>query len=234
MTYRIPLPVGGRSETLDIVDPNSTAVQRFLRRDGLSAYEPPTVATLVTLFEDLDPGFTFFDVGANMGLYALIAASMFQPEAVTAFEPTPSTAAMLRKAVAANGLAVDVVEAAVGDREGVAALHFSEKSDSSNSLVEGFKASHESVQVDTIRLDEHVRRTHRDPQVIKIDVETFEPEVLAGAAETIARVRPHIVIEVLNRRGHDHGEEITAAMAPVWLQLLRVGSGAQLGTLARR
>ena len=30
----------------------------------------------------------------------------------------------------------------------------------------------------------------------------------------IERARPFIVIEVLNRRGHDHGEEITAAMEP--------------------
>ena len=43
---------------------------------------------------------------------------------------------------------------------------------------------------------------------------SFEPAVLAGAVETIARARPYIVIEVLNRRGHDHGVEITEAMAP--------------------
>ena len=69
VTYEIPLPAGGRRRTVDVVEPNSTAVQRFLRRDGLSAYEPPTVATLITLFADAEPGFTFFDVGANMGLY---------------------------------------------------------------------------------------------------------------------------------------------------------------------
>ena len=212
MTYRIPLPSGGRNDVLDIIEPNSTAVQRFLRRDGLAAYEPPTVATLLTLFGDLDEGFTFFDVGANMGLYALLCAALFEPGAVHAFEPTPDTAAILRRIVKANQCDVEVFEAAVGDATGRATLHLSEKSDASNSMVAGFKNSHVSVEVESVRVDDHVLRGERFPDVMKIDVETFEPAVLAGAAATIERDRPFIVIEVLNRQGRDHGLEITSAM----------------------
>jgi FkbM family methyltransferase len=214
VTYRIPLPAGGRVPTLDIVEPNSTAVQRFLRRNGLAAYEPPTLTTLLTLFDTQDDGFTFFDVGANMGLYALICASMFTPGAVDAFEPTPATVAVLRKAVRANRLEVNVIPAAVGAENGRATLHFSSKTDASNSMVEGFKESHGGIEVETLRLDDHVSRTGRAPNVMKIDVETYEPAVLAGAARTIEQSRPYIVIEVLHRRGRDHGIEITEAMAP--------------------
>jgi FkbM family methyltransferase len=213
MTYRIPLPAGGRLPTLDIVEPNSTAVQRSLRRNGLAAYEPPTLTTLLTLFDDQNDGFTFFDVGANMGLYALICASMFSPGAVDAFEPTPTTVAVLRKVVDANRLAINVIEAAAGDVNGRAVLHLSAKSDSSNSMVAGFKESSGAVEVETIRIDDHVAATGRTPNVMKIDVETFEPAVLAGAARSIERHRPFIVLEVLNRRGRDHGVEITQAMA---------------------
>lgn len=214
MTYCIPLPTGGRIRELDIVEPNSTAVQRFLRREGLARYESSTLATLLTLFDDLDSGFDFYDVGANMGLYAVICAGMFSPGSVVAFEPTPSTAAVLRKIVRKNDLDVDVVEAAVGERAGRAVLHLSTTSDASNSMVVGFKESHGSIEVPTLTLDDFTRRAGSDPNVMKIDVETFEPEVLAGAAATIRRSRPYIVIEVLNRRGRDHGEEITRAMAP--------------------
>jgi len=213
MTYWVPLPEGGARSRLDIVEPNSTAVQRFLRREGLANYEPPTVAALLALFEQQDPGFAFFDVGANMGLYALLCASLFEPGAVDAFEPTPSTAAVLRKAVRANRLDIGVVEAAAGDAAGKATLHLSDKSDASNSLVAGFKASSSGITVETIRLDDHVAATGHAPAVMKIDVETFEPAVLAGAVDTIERHRPYIVLEVLNRRGHDHGVEITEAMA---------------------
>lgn len=223
MAYRIPLPTGGRISVLDIIEPNSTAVQRFIRREGLAGYEPPTVATMLALFDQLDDGFTFFDVGANMGLYALLCSAMFEPATVDAFEPTPDTARTLSKIVKANGLDITVVEAAVSDTNGWAALHFSSKSDASNSLVAGFKKSHGSVEVPTLRLDDHVQNGHRDPQIMKIDVETFEPAVLAGARQVIERARPFIVIEVLNRKGHDHGEEITRAMASYDYYYYRLG-----------
>lgn len=214
MSYRIPLPEGSRRPALDLVEPNSTAVQRFVRREGLAGYEPPTAAALLALFDAAGPGFTFFDVGANSGLYAMLAATAFEPSAVHAFEPTPATVAVLDKIVRANRADVTVVGAAVGDAPGRATLHLSDKSDASNSLVGGFKVSSAHVDVDVVTIDDHVRATGTAPDVMKIDVETFEPAVLAGARSTIERHRPAIVIEVLNRRGHDHGEEISTAMAP--------------------
>ncbi|MDX2381222.1 MAG: FkbM family methyltransferase, partial [Acidimicrobiia bacterium] len=140
MSYRIPLPTDGQ-RSLDIVEPNSTAVQRFLRRNGLAAYEPPTVAALLAVFEDQPDGFGFFDVGANMGLYALLCASLSQPGPVDAFEPTPSTAQVARTIVKKNRLDITVAEIALSDSNGTVTLHLSDKSDASNSLVEGFKTS---------------------------------------------------------------------------------------------
>ena len=212
MTYLIPLP--GRADRLDIVEPNSTAVQRALRRDGLAAYEPSTVAALLALFEVQDDDLRFFDVGANMGLYALLCSALFHPVAVHAFEPTPSTVEVLRRVVRANRLDLTVVPAALGDTNGSAQLHLSAVSDSSNSLVAGFKRSVASVEVPVRRLDDYVNETGVAPNVVKIDVETHEPAVLAGALQTIAEHRPFIVIEVLFRGGRDHGIEITEALAP--------------------
>jgi FkbM family methyltransferase len=209
VTYRIPLPEGGSHSVLDIVEPNTTAVQRALRRDGLSAYEPPTVAAALALMDLASPTFTFFDVGANMGLYALLAAAMFDGATVHAFEPTPQTVAVLEAAVAANALDIHVVQAAVAETNGTAVLHLSAASDASNSMVEGFKQSYGAVEVVTVSLDEHVRRTGVAPDIMKVDVETYEPAVLSGASETLATYRPSIIVEVLNRRGHDHGEDIT-------------------------
>jgi FkbM family methyltransferase len=214
MTYWLPLPDGGSRSRLDIVEPNTTAVQRALRRDGLAAYEPPTVAAALALMEQAAAAFVFFDVGANMGLYALLSATMFEGATVHAFEPAPQTAAVLRRAVEANAVDVHVVEAAVADANGTAVLHLSAVSDASNSMVEGFKASRGAVEVATISLDEHVRRTGVAPDIMKIDVETFEPDVLSGASVTLERHRPAIIVEVLNRRGHDHGEDIMRAIEP--------------------
>jgi FkbM family methyltransferase len=211
VTYLIPLP--GRTDRLDIVEPNSTSVQRALRREGLAAYEPSTVTTLLTLF-DRTANLAFFDAGANMVLYALPCAAIFDPEHVHAFEPTPETVEVMQNAVRANRLDIDVIACALGDTDTTAELHLSSVSDSSNSLVKGFKQSVGTVIVPVRRLDTHVDSTGVAPNVMKIDVETFEPAVLAGAIDTIATHRPYIVIEVLHRRGHDHGDEITEVMDP--------------------
>jgi FkbM family methyltransferase len=211
MSFTIPLPAGGTRTSLDVIDPFSSMVQRFLRREGLAAYEPETAATLLALFELCDQPFTYYDVGANIGLYSHLCAAMFDDADVHAFEPTPEIAAIARAIAEANDLDIQVIEAAVSDDEGTAELHLSQTSDASNSLVGGFKESRGSVAVSRIRLDDHRRTTDRPPQVLKIDVETHEPEVLAGAAELIATDRPYVVIEVLRRRGTDQGAAIEAA-----------------------
>jgi FkbM family methyltransferase len=213
MTYRIPLPAGGRSSELDIVEPFTTMVQRQLRRVGLSSYEPATAATLLSLFEREDDGFVFLDVGANVGLYSSMCASMFRPGAVHAFEPAPLTADVAERIIAANDLDVRVFRVAASDRAGSAGLHLSAVSDASHSLMAGFRETSGVVQVPTVRLDDHVASTGLRPAVVKIDVETHEGAVLAGAATMMARDRPALVVEVLaGRAGRDFAAEVMAAM----------------------
>ncbi len=213
MTYRVPLPAGGRRATLDILEPNTTAVQRSIRREGLGAYEPSTAAAMLALCERCDPGFVVFDVGANMGLYGEFAAAMFSPSMVHAFEPTPASAAVAERIGRRNGLALTVHEVAVSDRVGSAELYLSPVSDASNSLVEGFRQTDQRVAVDTVTVDDVVERTGAHPDIIKIDVETHERAVLDGARGTIERDRPALIIEVLRRKGRDHGEEISEFFA---------------------
>lgn len=209
MSYRIPIPSPDGPRTLDVVDPFSSMVQRFLRREGLSAYEPETAATLLALFDVLGPGLRFWDVGANVGLYSHLCAALFEPAEVVAFEPTPDTAEIARAIARANHLDVDVVEVAISDRSGWATLYLSETSDASNSLVEGFKPAAGTVDVATVGLDDVLReRAGRAPDVLKLDVETHEVRVLEGAAEMLREARPYVVVEVLRRRGHDYGPDI--------------------------
>ncbi len=209
------LPDGARRAQvrwLDIIDETSTAVQRNLRRGGVSGFEPSTMATLLTLFADRPAGFTFFDVGANIGLYGSTCAMLFEPGHVVAFEPTPSTAAVARRIAAANGLDTRVEELALGDEEGEAQLFLSAKSDASNSLVEGFKEAVGTVTVGVTTMDRYVAQSGLVPDVIKIDAGTFEPQILAGAVRTIESSRPAIVVEALRRGGVDHGKPLNKIM----------------------
>jgi FkbM family methyltransferase len=210
---RLPCVAGSSDDMyLDIVDGHTTAVQRALRRTGIAGYEPPTVAAVLAAFEMQQPGFTMFDVGANIGLYASLCSGLFDPANVIAFEPTPSTADVARKIARVNRLRTEVVEIALGDAEGKASLYLSEKSDSSNSLVEGFKTSVGTIEVAVTTLDEYAERTRLVPDIVKIDAETFEPQILAGSRKVLQKHRPLLVVEVLHRRGHDHGVELMDAI----------------------
>ncbi len=223
MTYRIALPSADGDRSLDIIDGSSSAVQRALRRGGIAAFEPTTVAALLAAFESNCDGLVFFDVGANVGLYSAISSLMFEPDLVVAFEPTPTTADIARAIFESNGLDIDLVQAAVGAAAGRERLFLSATSDASNSMVEGFKRDIGTVDVDVVSIDEFVAAGRPPPTVIKIDVETFEPEVLRGARQTIERHRPVIVIEVLKRRGFDHGPEIEAEFAGLGYSYYRLG-----------
>ena len=208
MAYRVPLPTGGRRSTLDLIEPNSTAVQRYIRRHGLGNYERPTLATALTLGERSAPGFVMFDVGANMGLYGSLVAAMFEPSVVCSFEPAPTTADVARRIAERNDLPVDVHQMGVSDSDGEAELFLSPVSDASNSLVAGFRDTDRTVTVPIVTIDSFTASHGVDPDIIKLDVETHERAVLDGARNTIERHRPAIVIEVLRRKGRDHGVEI--------------------------
>ena len=213
MTYLIPFPEGGRTDRLDLVDPFSSSVQRLIRRSGLASFEPETAAALLALFEQADPDFVFYDVGANIGVYSTMAAAMFRPQAVHSFEPSPTTAEILAKVVRANGGGVTVHECALSATNGKAALFLSPVSDASNSMVEGFREATGEVMVKTRRLDDVIAETGVPPTIIKIDVETHEPAVLTGARETLENHRPHVVVEVLYRSKQDLGAPINDAFA---------------------
>jgi FkbM family methyltransferase len=173
------------------------------------------MAALLATFQRQRPGFCFFDVGANIGLYAAICAIVFDPGGVVAFEPTPDVAEVARRVLVANGVTHDigrVEQCALGRKPGTALLHLSAISDSSNSLVPGFMPNVGTIDVEVRTLDDYVAATRRAPDVVKIDTETFEPAVIVGARSTLQEHRPWLIVEVLHRKGHDHGVELSEAM----------------------
>lgn len=170
-------------------------VPRLLEDGGVARYEPETMAAFLAAISLNEPA-EVFDVGANVGLFSVMASSTTRAHA-TGFEPTPQLAETFRSIVRANGLDCAVEELALGSSSGTATLYLSAKTDSSNSLKAGFRPATGTVEVDVERLDDYVRRTGRRPGVMKVDTETTEPDVLAGGLELLRNHRPWIVCEVL-------------------------------------
>ena len=165
----------------------------------------PELAILDRLFADR--GGIAIDVGANRGIYSFALSRAFSR--VLAFEPNPELAAFARKKLPSN---VAVNEVALGASETNAVLHvptFGGRHGSHlfGSLVPYGDGPQQTVSVALRTLDsyglEHVR-------FIKIDVEGTEFDVLEGAARTIERDRPVLLIELLAGYYEDPLERIRA------------------------
>jgi len=141
--------------------------------------ESSVLATLALL---LEPGDTFIDVGANVGLYSAVigrAARVFGQMRVYAFEPNPDTVRRLRETL--RGENVKIFDCALSNRDGE--LEFCEAAGSWAFGVKSdaniFQISGRTQRIAARRLDGMA--ISGDSIVLKIDAETHEREVVEGA-----------------------------------------------------
>ena len=219
VTIEIPAPAPAAAERRRLVfeAPARLHVPRRLAASGLAGYEPHALECFLTLLQTARPG-AVVDVGANVGLYALLAAAC-SGRGVVAFEPTPELAEVARSAARCNALPVVVEELALGRSDGTATLFLSDQSDSSNSLAPGYRPSSRQLEIAVETLDGYCARTGIVPAVIKVDTETTEPDVLAGASQVISRYRPWILCEVLYGRRPGELAEVMAPHGYTWYHL---------------
>ncbi len=151
----------------------------------------------------LQPGDVFFDVGAYMGEYTLLAARLVRPSgAIYAFEPDPVARHLLERNLAANNVSnVTVLPYALTDQEGTAWLDSQTwlKLGSSDSTVTSTRGTVE-IQTDTMR--GFCERNHVYPSVIKIDTPGCEHRVIAGGLDVLKNARVSVV--ELNERKLRH------------------------------
>jgi FkbM family methyltransferase len=192
-------------------------VPKRLEATALVGYEQHALECFLALVGAAGPG-AVLDVGANVGLYGILAAATSDRD-VRAFEPTPDLAAVARTTAERNELRMIVEELALGREAGTATFFLSDRSDSSNSLAEGYRESSRQLDVTVETLDAYCDRTGLVPAVLKVDTETTEPDVLAGAAATIAAHRPWIMCEVLYGRREGELAEVMAPHGYTWYHL---------------
>jgi FkbM family methyltransferase len=167
------------------------------------AYEAPLpMLTLATL---LCVDGAFVDVGANSGLYSILAG-LIPNRRVEAFEPLQAALEAFRHNLVLNQMIDRVVihEVALSDRRGSATLHIPDPShgmlQTSASLQPDFLPAHSMVDVSVRCLDEF---EFGRVGLIKVDIEGHEHAFLGGAKSTIMRDRPIIFAEVLHLAKRD-------------------------------
>lgn len=153
------------------------------------------------LLHFLRPADTFYDIGANVGSYSLLASGICGAQTF-AFEPCRDTMELLGENVVLNNLQhrITIIHAAVGSNDGEA--YFTHNEDTKNHIIandELFNTAVAKVKVMT------ADSLNNNPVLVKIDVEGFETEVLKGMAEIIKQTFLKVIIIELNGSGIRYG-----------------------------
>jgi FkbM family methyltransferase len=161
----------------------------------------------------IDAGDTVFDIGASVGTFSLVAASMAGEDGrVYAFEPTESTFTALKTNIETNR-ASNIYAFKKGVFSENRSLLFDERKGpfTTNRIVDqksttdksGFeKSTIESVTLDSFAITHTIGKV----DFIKIDVEGYAKEVLDGAKGLLERFKPKLAIACYHDR--ENGEEI--------------------------
>lgn len=197
----------GFSLSLDLDDPEQNRLYFY------GEYDERREADLISRV--LDPGEVFWDVGANIGFFTLLAAArLHHTGLVVALEPAPSAWQQLNHNLSLNPFR-NIVSLAVAasDREGTATLYFAPRgADGGANLYGALPKQSGSATVPTLPLDTLREREGLPyPHFLKVDVEGAEYATLRGARDILASGRPLLLVELKNERmqaGGWTGEEL--------------------------
>jgi FkbM family methyltransferase len=184
------------------------------RVDSLFEKEPVTIDWIA----GFQPGDVLVDVGANVGMYTVWAAKT-RGARVFAFEPEAQNYALLNRNIALNGIE-SLARAyclALSSEAGLSELHLSDMriGGSCHSVGERVDFKHDpmtpafSQGCVAARLDDLVfTGSVAPPRHIKIDVDGFEPKVIAGAARVLREQSVRSLLIEVNQNLADHMEMV--------------------------
>jgi FkbM family methyltransferase len=172
------------------------------------------------------------DVGANIGVTATILANAVPEGRVIAFEPGSDTYQYLLETISANELTnCKALPLALGATSGPASfLENGTSGAASHLVVEGVSLGEGNVVVRVRTLDEVVEEEGISRlDLIKISVDGFEVEVIAGATHSIERFRPSVFLEfntfTLIAYGNKNPRDVLTFLKSIFPHLYRFEAG---------
>ncbi|MEO5778073.1 MAG: FkbM family methyltransferase [Flavobacterium sp.] len=144
-----------------------------------------------------------FDVGANTGVYSLLAKCINPTSTVYAFEPVDRIYKKLNHNIKLNGYDILTCNHAVSNKNGESILYDHDTAHTTTASLTSLPGENNSKtipqKVVLTTLDSFIKQ-NAIPRIdlVKIDVETFEVEALEGFQENLNKFKPTLLIEVLN------------------------------------
>jgi len=157
----------------------------FLNDFGMSSKEEHLIPYMIP-----KNGACTIDVGANKGMWTKYLSK--KGFSVIAFEPNPSTSAILQRNFGKKQHVL-ILNYALGNRNGVGRLYLHSGSPHDSLELKAKDYTGRSILVRIRRLDDF---QFNHIGLIKIDTEGYELPVLLGSQDTIRRCRPRLIIEV--------------------------------------
>jgi FkbM family methyltransferase len=177
----------------------------------LAKYEPIQPFLFMELTRAIDAEI-FLDVGANIGAYSVLMASLQNIKTIHAFEPTPDTFDELNVNIGlnSNSSKIKTHRLALSDARKSAVLGIVSQYSGANSIVDTSIHSIDlflaRVEVNCISLDEMLMDQNKTLS-LKIDVEGHEHQVLAGAKKLLTLNTA--IVQIENYNPHDPALEDT-------------------------
>jgi len=141
------------------------------------------------------------DVGANTGIYSLIAKAINPRANVYAFEPVDRVYQKLCENVQINQYDIILSNKAVSNFSGEAVIYDRPVEHTTSVTVNMKRRESETIvtPIETITLDDFIeQKEFKNLDLLKIDVETHEPEVMEGFRKYLVHFQPTILIEILD------------------------------------
>ena len=182
---------------------------------AMNRYEWRELTMMLAAAREYQPK-VFIDVGANVGVYSCILGKGGIVSRVVSYEPDRRNYARLAENIERNALA-GIAQArgcAVGDRRGTASLTPGPEDNAGWSKLNG--TGLDEYTVDVVTLDDELD-IQGSSILIKIDVEDYEMEVLAGAERLLRRNGGYAQIEA---RGDEHADKVTKLMSDYGWRLI--------------
>lgn len=181
-----------------VVDPNEPEFGKYIAADHV--WEAHIVDAIRST---LKAGDCFVDIGANVGVMSFNAADVVGPQGrVIGFEPNPRNISAFRRGIVANGFDhVILYPFAVSDHRAMIGV-----TSASNGKVIGDAVATQAADVIQAVVPDEILAHEARVDLVKIDIEGYEPQALRGLAGTLARHRPAMLCEFnpmcLKEQGH--------------------------------
>ena len=166
-----------------------------------NTWEPVSLKIWTQLCKESD---FIIDAGANTGIYSLIAKKINPACTVVAFEPVTKVYSMLLKNKELNNFDFLCIEKALSNKDGEALIYDDLSSNHSYAATVNvnLRPNNKKVagtKITTIKLETFIENQNiKQIDVMKIDVETHEPELLEGLGKYLKLFEPAMLIEILN------------------------------------